>query len=40
MEAIVKVCGEIIDGKLMDHFPLSVWQLGQEHSLLVNVNEV
>ena len=26
MEVIVGVCGEIIDGKLMEHFPLSVWQ--------------
>ena len=40
MEVIVGVCGEIIDGKLMDHFPLSVWQTGSGTQSNMNVNEV
>src|SRR5690554_627034 len=27
-KAIVKVCEEIIEGKLDEHFPLAVWQTG------------
>ena len=40
MEIIVTVCGEILDGKLMDHFPLSVWQTGSGTQSNMNVNEV
>jgi len=40
MEIIVAVCGEILDGKLMDHFPLSVWQTGSGTQSNMNVNEV
>ena len=40
MEVIVAVCGEILDGKLMDHFPLSVWQTGSGTQSNMNVNEV
>ncbi len=40
MEIIVGVCGEILDGKLIDHFPLSVWQTGSGTQSNMNVNEV
>ena len=40
MEVIVQACGEILDGKLMDHFPLSVWQTGSGTQSNMNVNEV
>ena len=40
MEVIVEACGEILDGKLMDHFPLSVWQTGSGTQSNMNVNEV
>ena len=40
MEIIVTVCGEILDGKLMDHFPLSVWQTGSGTQSNMNLNEV
>ncbi|MEG0274242.1 MAG: lyase family protein, partial [Longicatena sp.] len=39
-EMIVKVCGEILTGKLDDHFPLSVWQTGSGTQSNMNVNEV
>lgn len=39
-EAIVKVCDEISESKLMDHFPLSVWQTGSGTQTNMNVNEV
>ncbi|TFD96963.1 class II fumarate hydratase [Jeotgalibacillus salarius] len=38
--AIVKACDEILDGKLNDHFPLSVWQTGSGTQSNMNVNEV
>ncbi|WP_078431354.1 class II fumarate hydratase [Metabacillus halosaccharovorans] len=38
--AIVKACGEIIEGKLNDHFPLVVWQTGSGTQSNMNVNEV
>ncbi len=40
MEVISSVCGEILDGKLIDHFPLSVWQTGSGTQSNMNVNEV
>ena len=38
--AISQACDEIIDGKLNDHFPLSVWQTGSGTQTNMNVNEV
>ena len=39
-EAIAKVCDEILDGKLMSHFPLVVWQTGSGTQSNMNANEV
>ncbi|CAM4868159.1 unnamed protein product [Rotaria socialis] len=39
-DAISQVCDEIIDGKLNDHFPLSIWQTGSGTQTNMNVNEV
>jgi fumarate hydratase class II len=39
-KAIVQAAREIIDGKLDDHFPLSVWQTGSGTQSNMNVNEV
>ncbi len=39
-QIIVKVCDEIIQGKLDDHFPLKVWQTGSGTQTNMNVNEV
>jgi fumarate hydratase, class II len=39
-KAIVNAAQEIIDGKLDDHFPLSVWQTGSGTQSNMNVNEV
>ena len=39
-KAIVSAAQEIIDGKLDDHFPLSVWQTGSGTQSNMNVNEV
>jgi len=39
-EMIAKVCGEIIDGKLDDQFPLVVWQTGSGTQTNMNLNEV
>jgi hypothetical protein len=38
--AIVSAAQEVIDGKLDDHFPLSVWQTGSGTQTNMNVNEV
>ncbi|PKP61942.1 class II fumarate hydratase [Candidatus Atribacteria bacterium HGW-Atribacteria-1] len=38
--AIVKVCDEILEGKLDDNFPLVVWQTGSGTQTNMNVNEV
>jgi fumarate hydratase class II len=40
MELIVKVCDEILSGKLDDQFPLVVWQTGSGTQSNMNVNEV
>ena len=37
---IVKAASEVIDGKLDDHFPLSVWQTGSGTQSNMNANEV
>jgi fumarate hydratase class II len=39
-EAIVAAAQEVIDGKLNDHFPLSVWQTGSGTQSNMNANEV
>lgn len=39
-ELIVKAADEVIDGKLDDHFPLSVWQTGSGTQTNMNINEV
>lgn len=37
---VVRACQEIIDGKLLDQFPLRVWQTGSGTQTNMNVNEV
>ncbi|KAJ1965097.1 hypothetical protein H4R35_007090 [Dimargaris xerosporica] len=39
-EAIVKAADEVVEGKLMDHFPLVVYQTGSGTQTNMNVNEV
>jgi fumarate hydratase, class II len=39
-DIICKVCDEIIEGKLDDHFPLVIWQTGSGTQSNMNVNEV
>ena len=39
-ELISKVCDEIYEGKLQEHFPLVVWQTGSGTQSNMNVNEV
>lgn len=39
-KAIIKASNEIISGKLMDNFPLKVWQTGSGTQTNMNVNEV
>jgi fumarate hydratase class II len=39
-DIIVEVCEEILNGHLLDHFPLSVWQTGSGTQTNMNVNEV
>src|SRR6185369_8607925 len=39
-DLICKVCDEILEGKLDDHFPLVVWQTGSGTQSNMNVNEV
>ena len=39
-ELIVRACEEVIEGKLDEHFPLSVWQTGSGTQTNMNVNEV
>ncbi len=39
-EIIARVCDEILEGKLDDHFPLVVWQTGSGTQSNMNVNEV
>ena len=40
LAVIETVCDEIIQGKLLDHFPLVVWQTGSGTQTNMNVNEV
>ena len=39
-DAIIDAAQEVIDGKLDDHFPLSVWQTGSGTQSNINANEV
>ena len=39
-DMIIRVCDEILDGKLNDHFPLHVWMTGSGTQFNMNVNEV
>jgi len=39
-QTIVKAADEVIDGSLMDHFPLVVWQTGSGTQSNMNTNEV
>ncbi|MFT5450784.1 MAG: fumarate hydratase class II [Enterobacterales bacterium] len=39
-KAIVEAAAEVVDGRLDDHFPLSVWQTGSGTQSNMNVNEV
>ena len=39
-KAIIKSCDEIINEKLLDHFPLSLWQTGSGTQTNMNANEV
>ena len=39
-KAIIQSAGEVIDGKLDDHFPLVVWQTGSGTQSNMNFNEV
>ncbi len=39
-DLIVKVCDEITEGKLDDHFPLVIWQTGSGTQTNMNLNEV
>ena len=39
-KAIIKASNEVISGKLMDNFPLKVWQTGSGTQTNMNVNEV
>ncbi len=40
LEVIKRVCDEIVDNKLNNHFPLVVWQTGSGTQSNMNVNEV
>lgn len=39
-DMIAKVCDEILEGKLDDHFPLVIWQTGSGTQSNMNLNEV
>ena len=39
-DLIIRAATEVIDGKLKDHFPLSVWQTGSGTQTNMNANEV
>lgn len=39
-ELIVRCCDEILENKLNEHFPLSIWQTGSGTQTNMNVNEV
>eukprot|EP01126_Amoeba_proteus_P040137 TRINITY_DN4269_c0_g1_i2.p1 TRINITY_DN4269_c0_g1~~TRINITY_DN4269_c0_g1_i2.p1 ORF type:complete len:288 (-),score=50.56 TRINITY_DN4269_c0_g1_i2:293-1156(-) len=39
-DAIMGACDEVVSGKLLDHFPLVVWQTGSGTQTNMNLNEV
>ena len=39
-KTIIKAANEVISGKLINHFPLKVWQTGSGTQTNMNVNEV
>jgi len=39
-KAVIEACNEVIEGKLADEFPVSVWQSGSGTQTNMNVNEV
>lgn len=39
-KAIMQAAAEVSEGKLMDHFPLVVWQTGSGTQSNMNANEV
>lgn len=39
-EAIIQAATEVAEGKLLDHFPLVVWQTGSGTQSNMNANEV
>ncbi|MGD8924502.1 MAG: lyase family protein, partial [Syntrophobacterales bacterium] len=39
-EAIIQAAGEVVDGKLDDHFPVDIFQTGSGTSTNMNANEV
>lgn len=39
-EHIIRACDEVLDGKLNDHFPLTIWQSGSGTQTNMNINEV
>ena len=39
-EAIMQAATEVAEGKLLDHFPLVVWQTGSGTQSNMNANEV
>jgi len=40
LDLIIKAANEVIEGKLMEHFPLVVWQTGSGTQTNMNANEV
>ena len=40
LQYIIQACDEVISGKLSDHFPLVVWQIGSGTQSNMNANEV
>lgn len=39
-KAIMQAASEVADGKLLDHFPLVIWQTGSGTQSNMNANEV
>lgn len=39
-DAIIEACNDIINGRLLENFPLVVWQTGSGTQTNMNVNEV
>jgi fumarate hydratase, class II len=39
-KAIIQAASEVADGRLLDHFPLVIWQTGSGTQSNMNANEV